>query len=202
MPCFRHNPAANGIARLREHLTVVRSVLSDGTVDFHGELWTAVHPGVPIRPTGVEPCPLLVAALGPRALQATGELADGTLLYLTGPHTIRTYIAPTIRGIAAASGRPVPRIIAMISVSVTDDLGAARAHAHSSMAFYDDLPAFQAVMNREGVRASELAVIGDEDSVRQQLRAYTDAGATEFILMPLDADATRLHKLWTLAATL
>jgi hypothetical protein len=50
----------------------------------------------------------------------------------------------------------------MISVSVTDDVGAARAQAHSSMALYDDLPAFRAVMNREGVRASELAVIGDE----------------------------------------
>jgi alkanesulfonate monooxygenase SsuD/methylene tetrahydromethanopterin reductase-like flavin-dependent oxidoreductase (luciferase family) len=91
----------------------------------------------------------------------------------------------------------------MISVSVTDDVGAARAHGYSSKAFYDDLPAFRAVMNREGVlRAGELAVIGDEGSVHQQLRAYTDTGATEFILMPLDADAARLHRLWTLAATL
>jgi alkanesulfonate monooxygenase SsuD/methylene tetrahydromethanopterin reductase-like flavin-dependent oxidoreductase (luciferase family) len=37
------------------------------------------------RPPGVEPCPLLVAAMGPRALQVTGELADGTWFYLTGP---------------------------------------------------------------------------------------------------------------------
>ena len=53
-----------------------------------------------------------------------------------------------------------------------------------------------------GGRVCELAVIGDEGSVRQQLRAYTDTGAMEFILMPLDADAARLHRLWTLAATL
>ncbi len=70
------------------------------------------------------------------------------------------------------------------------------------MALYDDLPAFRAVMNREGVlRAGELAVIGDEGSVRQQLRAYTDTGATEFILVPLDPEAARLHRLWILAAS-
>ncbi|MCW2936209.1 MAG: Oxidoreductase [Actinomycetia bacterium] len=34
--------------------------------------------------------PLLVAAMGPQALRAAGELADGTLPYLAGPRSLDT----------------------------------------------------------------------------------------------------------------
>jgi alkanesulfonate monooxygenase SsuD/methylene tetrahydromethanopterin reductase-like flavin-dependent oxidoreductase (luciferase family) len=52
--------------------------------------------------------------MGPRALRAAGELADGTLTYLAGPRTIEEFIAPTIARAAADAGRPPPRIIASV----------------------------------------------------------------------------------------
>ena len=57
--------------------------------------------------------------MGPKALQATGELADGTLLALAGPRTIAEFIVPTIARAATDGGRPSPRVIAMVSVAVT-----------------------------------------------------------------------------------
>jgi alkanesulfonate monooxygenase SsuD/methylene tetrahydromethanopterin reductase-like flavin-dependent oxidoreductase (luciferase family) len=50
---------------------------------------------------GATPFPLYVAAMGPRALQVTGELADGTLPANAGPRTIEGFIAPTITQVAA-----------------------------------------------------------------------------------------------------
>src|SRR5436305_5307280 len=78
---------SNTITRLREYLTVLRSVFDTAGVDFHGSEVSA-SPSWPVQVAGGTPIPIYVAAMGPRALQVTGELADGTLPYLAGPRTI------------------------------------------------------------------------------------------------------------------
>jgi alkanesulfonate monooxygenase SsuD/methylene tetrahydromethanopterin reductase-like flavin-dependent oxidoreductase (luciferase family) len=66
------------VQRLREYLMVLRAIRDERTVDFHGSQITAVDPSVlPVALAGATPFPLYVAAMGPRALQVTGELADG-----------------------------------------------------------------------------------------------------------------------------
>jgi hypothetical protein len=62
---------AISLAGMREHLTVLTSIQADGAVNFHGQ-------------------EIYVAAMGPRALQVTGELADGTLPHLAGPARSRS----------------------------------------------------------------------------------------------------------------
>jgi alkanesulfonate monooxygenase SsuD/methylene tetrahydromethanopterin reductase-like flavin-dependent oxidoreductase (luciferase family) len=70
----------NTVQRLREYLTVLLAIRDDRTVNFHGSQITAVDPSVlPVAMAGATPFPLYVAAMGPRALQVSGELADGTL---------------------------------------------------------------------------------------------------------------------------
>jgi F420-dependent oxidoreductase-like protein len=98
----------NTVQRLREHLTVLRSIFAEGAVDFHGDEFTA-SPGWPVAVPGGAPLPVYVAAMGPKALQITGELADGTMPYLAGPRTIAEFIGPTIAKAAADAGRPKPR---------------------------------------------------------------------------------------------
>ena len=85
----------NTIGRLREHLTVLRSIFDTGAVDFTGAEFSA-RPGWPVRVAGGTPVPVYVAAMGPKALRVTGELADGTLPYLAGPRTIAEFIEPTM----------------------------------------------------------------------------------------------------------
>jgi F420-dependent oxidoreductase-like protein len=192
----------NTVQRLREHLTVVRSVLEDGAVNFHGNEITAA-PALPVRVAGGTPIPLYVAAMGPKALRVAGELADGTLLFLAGPRNIAEFIEPTIGKAAAEAGRSRPRIIASVPVLVSDDVDAARAEAVEQLAFYEAIPSYQKVLAREGVtRAGELAVIGTPDSVVRQLESYRDAGATDLVLSPVRRDAAALQDIWDIAGRL
>src|SRR5262244_2934557 len=49
-------------------------------------------------------------------LPLAGRRADGTVLWMTGPATVRDYIVPTIREAAQAAGRPSPRVVCMLPV--------------------------------------------------------------------------------------
>jgi F420-dependent oxidoreductase-like protein len=193
----------NTIQRLREHLTILRSVFDNGTVDFHGEEFSA-NPAWPVAVAGGTPVPVYVAAMGPKALQVTGELADGTLPYLAGPRTIAEFIEPTIAKAAAEAGRLTPRIIAAVPALVSDDVDAARAFAAERLSFYETIPSYRKVIAREGVdRVADLAAIGSADSVVRQLRRYLDAGATDVVLSPLDrSESADSEALWALAASL
>lgn len=191
----------NTIARLREYLTVLRSVFDSGAVDFHGAEFTAA-PSWPVTLAGGSPVPVYVAAMGPKALRVAGELADGTLPYLAGPRTIEEFIAPTITNAAADAGRPAPRIIAFIPAHLTDDEEAARRRAEEQLSFYAQIPSYQKVIAREGIDSlAELAALGDADSVARTVARFRDAGATDVVLSPLDR-STPDEALWELAGTL
>jgi F420-dependent oxidoreductase-like protein len=193
-------PAGKEVARLREYLTVLRSILDDGDVNFQGEELTARPPLSPAVAGGL-PFPIYIAAMGPRALRVAGELADGTLPYLAGPRTIEEFIAPTIAQAAADARRPPPRIIASVPVAVTKNLETAREEAETSLHFYDQFPSYQKIMAREGVtHAADLAVIGDPDAVIAQLLRYRAAGATDLVLNPFQTEPSALHRVWAVAA--
>ena len=193
----------NIIRRLREHLTLLRSVFVDGAVDFHGEEFTA-SPGWPVDLPGGRPVPVYVAAMGPKALEVTGELADGTLPYLAGPRTIAEFIEPTIAKAAAAADRPSPRIIAAVPVLVTDDVDAGRNLAVQQLSFYESIPSYRRVIAREGVASvAELAAVGPAESVVRQLKTYLDAGATDVVLSPLDrSQSADIEAVWAVASSL
>jgi F420-dependent oxidoreductase-like protein len=193
----------NTITRLREHLTVLRSIFDTGAVDFSGNEISA-HPGWPVRVAGATPVPVYVAAMGPKALQVTGELADGTLPYLAGPRTIAKFIEPVIAKSAADAGRPKPRIIAQVPALVSDDDDAAKTFAAEKLSFYEAIPSYAKVMVREGVAgAADLAAVGSAESVKRQLQSYLDAGATDVVLSALAwTDAAVAEELWAVAASI
>ncbi|OBG57796.1 MULTISPECIES: LLM class F420-dependent oxidoreductase [unclassified Mycobacterium] len=193
----------NTITRLREHLTVLKSIFDTGAVDFSGNEISA-HPGWPVRVAGGTPIPVYVAAMGPKALRVAGELADGTLTYLAGPRTIAEFIEPAIAKSAAAAGRPKPRIIAQVPTLVSDNVNSARNFAAQQLSFYETIPSYRKVIAREGVRdAADLAVVGSAKTLRRQLRSYLDAGATDVVLSGLGwADAPVAEELWAVAASL
>jgi alkanesulfonate monooxygenase SsuD/methylene tetrahydromethanopterin reductase-like flavin-dependent oxidoreductase (luciferase family) len=88
----------------------------------------------------------------------------------TPARALEGFITPTITAAAADAGRPRPRIIALVSVAVTNDVDAARAAA-DSLALYDSIPSYQEVLAREGLSSSvELAVIGTAEAVTRRLK--------------------------------
>ena len=192
----------NTIERLREYLQVLRSIIDTGAVDFHGTEFTAA-PDWPVALSGGTPLPVYVAAMGPKALRVTGELADGTLPYLAGPRTIAEFIVPTIAKAGADAGRGEPRVIAAVPVLVTDDVDAGRAAAADTLGFYTTIQSYQRVIAREGVESvADLAAVGDAHVVRTHLERYRDAGATDLVLSPLRGVAVDRRLLWEVAASL
>jgi F420-dependent oxidoreductase-like protein len=192
------------VTRLREYLTVLRAVRDERTVDFHGAEFTAVDPKVlPVALAGSAPFPIYVAAMGPKMLRVSAELADGTLPAGTGPRTIESFVVPTVMQATADAGRPRPRVIPLVSVAVTDDAESVRAAAAPGMAIYDSIASYQRQYAREGVSSAiELAVIGSADAVTRSLRGYLDAGADDVVLLPVQTDPDGLRRVYDVAAAL
>ncbi|MGC4935289.1 TIGR03564 family F420-dependent LLM class oxidoreductase [Gordonia sp. DT30] len=174
-------------AALRDHLRALRPLLDGSDEAVEGPTLRSAPP-LPTAVPGVSaPIPLLVAAMGPRTLAVTGELADGTIPFLAAPAVIREHIAPVIRDAAAAAGRPAPRIVAAVPALATDDVAPARAAARSAASFYETIPSYQRVLELGGFdSAGDVFVIGDEAAVADGLQEYLDAGATDLIVTQTD----------------
>ncbi|MGI5289273.1 TIGR03564 family F420-dependent LLM class oxidoreductase [Nonomuraea polychroma] len=126
--------------------------------------------------------PVLVAALGPRMLKLAGTVADGTVLWMTGPKTVAEHVAPTIKAAAAEAGREAPRIVCALPVCVTDDRDAAVSRANEIFAVYGQLPSYRAMLDKEGAASpGDVAIVGDEKSVLAQLEELERAGVTDFV---------------------
>ena len=115
-------------------------------------------------------------------LRLAAELADGTVLWMTGPATVRSHIVPTITAAAQALGRPSPRVVCILPICVTSDPDAARAAAAKVFAIYGQLPSYRAMLDREGAAGpADVALVGDEAAVEAQLADLADAGVTDFV---------------------
>ncbi|MCG5214810.1 LLM class F420-dependent oxidoreductase [Streptosporangium sp. KLBMP 9127] len=164
---------------MREYLSVLVPLLRGEKVEFTGETLSS---RVGLNAPGTGDMPVLVAALGPRMLKLAGELADGTVLWMTGPNTVAGHIAPAITTAAREAGRPAPRIVCALPVYVTDDVDAARERATKVFAGYGDLPSYRAMLDREGAAGpADVALVGDEESVAAQVEELAGAGVTDFV---------------------
>ena len=180
---MRFDPPAR---HMEEYLTILRSLVHEGAVDFQGELFGT---NAEIRVPSARPLPILIAALGPRMLRIAGELSEGTVTWMVGPRTLRDHIVPGITSAAESAGRPRPRVCVALPVAVTDDATAARRAAAGLFQRYGSLPSYRRMLDREGVDGpSEVAVVGSEEEVEGQLRDLAEAGATDFLAGTFPAD--------------
>ncbi|HEV3366652.1 MAG TPA: LLM class F420-dependent oxidoreductase [Acidimicrobiales bacterium] len=168
---------------MREYLSILVPLLEGEQVTFAGETLRASTFG-PLQISATAP-PVLVAALGDAMLKIAGQLASGTVTWMTGPATIESHIAPTIGAAAAAAGRPEPRIGMGLPVCVTDDVEAAREKASAVFAIYGQLPSYRAMLDREGAGGpADVAIVGTEAEVTAQIRRLADIGVTDFCAAP------------------
>jgi 5,10-methylenetetrahydromethanopterin reductase len=164
---------------MREYLSVLLPLLDGTAVSVDGSTLSA-HIGLSAPVAGR--VPVLLAAMAPRMLNLAGEQTDGTVLWMTGPATVRDYVVPAISAAARAAGRPSPRVVCSLPVCVTNDPAAARASAAEELAIYGQLPSYRAMLDREGAAGpGDVAVVGDEDAVAAQILALADAGVTDFV---------------------
>ncbi len=163
---------------MREYLSVLLPLLEGQPVSFDGKTLKASI-GLSIPRAGE--VPVLLAAMGPQMLKLAGQRTAGTILWMTGPATVRDYIAPTMNAAAAEAGRPAPRIVCVLPVCVTDDPDGARARAAKVFEIYGQLPSYRAMLDREGAEGpADVAIVGNEDQVASQIMALADCGVTDF----------------------
>lgn len=183
-----HRPAVEGSFGLsydrpaqhtQEYLSVLRPLMEQGRVEFRGEFFQVnAELDVPARPA----CPVVVSALAPRMLRLAGELADGTVTWMAGPKAVAGHITPRLRRAAERGGRETPRVCVGLPAAATDDESAARRFAAQSYERYGQLVNYRRILDIEGVEGpAEVAVIGNESALGEQLRAFAAAGATDFI---------------------
>ncbi|MBA4181491.1 MAG: LLM class F420-dependent oxidoreductase [Anaerolinea sp.] len=171
-------PYGHPARHMREYLSVLAPLLRGESVDFHGELYrvaTALTAGAP-------PVPLVVAALGPAMLKLAGTFADGTITSWVGPKALESHVVPTISAAAAEAGRPAPRILVGLPIALTDDAESARAQLAQTAAWYNSLPSYRAMLDREGVNSpADVALVGNEEALDAGLKRLEEAGTTGFL---------------------
>lgn len=182
---------------MQEYLSILGPLLRNRSVSFTGETLRAAGS---LNIPGATAVPLLVAALGPRMLRLAGELADGTVTWMTGPATVAEHIVPSIAAAAAAAAKPAPRVVVGLPVCVTRHEDQARQRAAKTFEVYGQLPSYRAMLDREGAGGpADVALVGDEASVAAQIKRIFDGGATEFLAAPFGSTEERTTTVDVLA---
>jgi len=169
---------------MKEYLEALAPMLRGEAVNAQGERIKVLTMS-PVGPKEVATPSLLIAALGPRMLEIAGSMTDGTVLWMTGTKTVREHISPLLREAAEAAGRPAPRIVCALPITVTTDVAGARARVNEEYAVYPTLPSYAAMMEREGAsEAADVGLLGSREEVLEKLHALAEAGVTEFSAAP------------------
>lgn len=205
VPAFARRMYGIGIesplAYLREYVQVLRPLLQDGEVHHQGRYFTA---DVSLQASAR--VPLLVAALGPKAFQLAGEVADGALPYLCPLPYLRETALPALSAGAAAAGRPCPPLVAHVPVAFTEDRALALQAGRETMRFYTTLPVCRQMFAAAGYTQQEidtvsdrfvesLLLFGDESKIRDRLLELLALGFDELTLEPVPlSDAAQEEK--------
>ncbi|HEX3897965.1 MAG TPA: TIGR03564 family F420-dependent LLM class oxidoreductase [Mycobacteriales bacterium] len=180
-------------ARLvRSYLEVLNVAFAGpGTVDVDNEHFRIHNP---LAVTDITPTPILLAALAPLMLKIAGELTDGSVLWMADARNIGEHIAPSITKAAADAGRPAPRIVAGVPVTLcsNSEVDAARDWARTAMSHSDYSPNYERLLEHGDAKDSgDFLVAGDETAVRAGIERYRDAGVTDFSVRLLPYGKTR-----------
>jgi F420-dependent oxidoreductase-like protein len=126
----------------RETIDIVRKVAAGERLEYHGRVYDLPLPGGPGRairsllpPASV---PIYIAALGPKNLALTGEVADGWIGNAFLPECADAFLPFLEQGVAAAgAGRTLADLDLLIPVAVefTDDVDEAAARHARGYAF-------------------------------------------------------------------
>lgn len=163
------------LVRTREYVAIVRAALARETVSYQGEYYTLPLPDGPGKALklGFHPfradIPIYLAAVGPRNLELSGEIADGVLLVFLSPDHAGEQLAAVARGRAKA-GKTMDGfdVVPTVPVVIGDDVAACAELVRWYAALY-----VGGMGSRERNFYNDLAVrMGFADAARQVQDLY------------------------------
>ena len=206
------------LSALRECVTSVRALLSGDEITSAGR--TFVFDAVQLTHPERQPTPIHMGVIGPKMLQLSGEIADGTVLSVgAGESYLRWALEQINLGREAGNRMDDHRVTAFALYSVDRDTQAARAAVRGPLAFYkaaggpnaltdaagisDEL---QRLREKGGVEAveeempdwwiDETTIAGTPAECAARIEAFYEAGADSVALFPMPAaEADRMVEL-------
>ncbi len=154
-------PWSKPAARMREYTLAIRAIWHTWTtgerLDFRGEFYshTLMTPLFSPGPNPFGDPKIFLAAVGPKMIEVTGEVADGLLIHpLNTPAFLEHDVIPIVeRGRANADQKRDFELscltIAMVGTN-DEELERARKGARAQISFYASTPAYKVALDREG----------------------------------------------------
>ncbi|MFF4157745.1 LLM class F420-dependent oxidoreductase [Streptomyces sp. NPDC001678] len=120
------------LARTREYVEIIRKAMARERVSHDGEHWTLPLPGGPGKPIKLtvhpvrEHIPLYIAAIGPKNLEQTGEIADGALVIFFAPEHAEETTLSALRAGREKAGKTLEGfdIVPTVPMAVGEDVDA------------------------------------------------------------------------------
>lgn len=185
-------PYTKPARHMREYLEVLMPLLRGERCEFSGEEFKV---NAKMKVPGAKPTEVIVAALGPKMLNIAGRLADGTTTWMAGPRTLEKHIIPIISKAAAEAGKKAPRVVASFPIVLTHDSEAAQAELDRRIGIYSYIPSYKKMLDIEGVEnPAEIALMGDEQVLRQKLQHLVGLGVTDFNAFCIPVDDTAVQR--------
>jgi alkanesulfonate monooxygenase SsuD/methylene tetrahydromethanopterin reductase-like flavin-dependent oxidoreductase (luciferase family) len=197
------------LTAVRECVEAIRELLEGGTVDRRGTSFAfdAVQLAYPVSP----PVPIFTGALGPRMMELSGSIADGTIGSIFASVEYVRWARQLIAAGRAAAGRAGHHQFACFAVCCIDlDGERARDAVRPVMAFYLSVLATSPLIELYGIADEladllsggvdrvaaempdrwlrDLAVVGDPDECAEQIGRLVEVGADSVALFPLPAE--------------
>lgn len=204
-------PMGKPLAHLREYLGVLRSLLRDGEVDFHGNCFDVT---LELQKGTVPPnTEIPISALGVNAFRLAGEIADGAISWVAPIPYLASIGLPAIADGAAKSTRPAPPLVAHVPVAVTTNRASALQATAGMFGSYGSYPFYANMFAAAGFPVGSdgdaspgaidsIAVSGTSDQIRARLEAILAEGIGEVLVSHVaidNADAERTELMGILA---
>ncbi|MFV1963473.1 MAG: LLM class flavin-dependent oxidoreductase, partial [Acidimicrobiia bacterium] len=198
------------LAALRECVTSVKSLLRGETVHQDGQVYTFDQVTLAYPEEG-EPTPIRMGVSGPKMLQLSGEIADGSVLSVAASHEYVQWARNRINEGRERSGRTDDHPITVFAIySVDADGVAARESAKATLAFYkqygsnaltdvygisDELNALVDPGGYDALLAGmpdqwvdDLTIAGTPEECAAKIKGFYAAGADSVALFPVATD--------------
>lgn len=209
---------AGALDRLRELVVATRAALRGEPAAIDGN-------PIELSLTPDPPPSVWISALGPRAVEMAGEVADGVLLNWCPPERVARVREQLARGAERAGRDPADITVAgYVRASLGDDPRAAFVALQSAAGEYASYPAYARQFDQVGLgeeaRAAAhaygagrpedvpealveaVALFGDLTAARSRLQAYRESGLDLAVVYPVPAGPDPLASVRTTLAAL